>query len=72
MRGAVETAVGADSSDWIDWADAQPANIYSANATAKELWLTGDVKVDLSKTLGDMADASCAVALDIEKKTDLR
>ena len=56
VRGAVETAVGADSSDWIDWADAQPANIYSANATAKELWLTGDVKVDLSKTLGDMAE----------------
>ena len=55
VRGAVETAVGEDTSDWIDWAQPQPPNIYSSNTAANELWLTVDVKVELDKTLSDVA-----------------
>lgn len=56
VRGAVETVIGEDTDSWIDWAEPQPGNIYSSSTTAKELWLTSDVKVDLDKTLGDVAE----------------
>ena len=56
VRDAVETVVGEDTDPWIDWAEPLPVNIYDPSVTAKELWLTGQVKVDLDKTLGDVAE----------------
>lgn len=56
VRNAVETAIGEDTSDWIDWADPKQAVIYGKDVTAKELWITDNMKVDLNNTMGDMAE----------------
>ncbi len=55
VRGAMETAIGGDTDTWIDWAEPKSVNVYDLNATAKELWLTDDVKVDLDETLNGVA-----------------
>ena len=55
LQSAVETASGEDSSTWINWAEPKPANVNSSHTTAKEMWITEDVKVDLEKDLIDTA-----------------
>ena len=50
----------------------EAGQISDAYIVLRELELSESVVIPCGETLGDMADASCAVALDIEKKTDLR
>ena len=55
LRSAVETVAGEDSSAWLDWAGTQSADLNSNRVTATELWITDSYKVDLDKSLGEMA-----------------
>ena len=55
LRSSVETVIEGDTSDWIDWAGRMSVNLYDSNATAKDLWITDTTKVDLDRSLGEIA-----------------
>ena len=63
LRSAVRTAYGAETSEQIDWAEKQPANVNSNGATAKEMWITTDTKVDMDGSWEDMVDATVSEAV---------
>lgn len=55
LQSAVDMTSGEDSSDEINWAEKKPSDVNDSHATAKELWITDDVMVDLDKNSAEAA-----------------
>ena len=53
IRAALDEACGCDTSEWISWASRASTDL-SSSATARELWITDEYRVDLNKSLDEI------------------